>query len=105
MNETSKIDDLETGVPVINSALDVPIIFADGLYNVSSFNGVARMSFVQNLADPTNSPNGPLGFRGRNVVTIAIPLHQLVFAAKYLEQTISNFRTQGLLPPDSDDNG
>ena len=84
--------------PIENSVFDVPLIFADSLSHISTSNGVARMTFTQTLADPLDSPKGDEGFRGRNVVSIAIPVHQLLSLARYLEQTIGNFKKQKILP-------
>ena len=84
--------------PIENSVFDVPLIFADSLSHISTSNGVARMTFTQTLADPLDSPKGGDGFRGRNVVSIAMPVYQLLSLARYLDQTITNFRQQNILP-------
>lgn len=69
-------------IPVTTHPADVPTIFADCLYHMTWSNGVARLSFVQNIAG-LPGPDG-IAFEGRHVVNIALPFESAKAAAEYM---------------------
>jgi hypothetical protein len=85
------------GIPVVTSVADAPMFYADLLYHVTWFGGVARLAFIRNVADaPEPGAAVPAldNFKGHHVATIALPATQLVAMRDYLNTVI------GLWTPD-----
>ncbi|HKR24069.1 MAG TPA: hypothetical protein VJS15_02330 [Allosphingosinicella sp.] len=70
------------------SIMSAPLTYVDSLYHLLWADGVAKLTFVQTLADPPPDANTPMQNRARHVVTLAMPVPNLVRAIDYLNANL-----------------
>jgi len=70
------------------SIMSAPLTYVDGLYHFLWADGVAKLTFIQTLADPAPDEHTPMQNRARHAITIAIPVPSLVKAIEYLTSNL-----------------
>ena len=83
-----------------NLSSDVPQFFSDGLYHMGLVNGVARLSFAANFAEPLGTPVGEQGWRVRHVAMVNMPVAQVRGMVTYLERSLNMWTEQGVIGKD-----
>lgn len=56
---------------LVTNAVDHPTVFADGVWFASNMSNCVRITFLENMIEPQNSPHP--GFKSRHVGTLAMP--------------------------------
>ena len=80
-------------VPIVNNAIDAPMVYADAAIFATMLNGVVRITFAQTLADAADDPNP--GWKTRKVATVLLPADGFVGMMEYLDKQLAFFKAQG----------
>ena len=85
-------------IPIVDTAMGAPIIYADAMIHVSALAGVVRLAFAQNIGNP---PNGlEPGWKGRHCAVIAMPAGNLPHMVDRLQQAIDDLKALGWFADD-----
>lgn len=58
-------------ITLVTNAVDHQTVFADGVWFVTNLSNCVRITFLENMIEPQNSPNP--GFKSRHVGTLVMP--------------------------------
>jgi len=81
-------DSEEQQIPVVTRSSSAPTFYADACWHLSWLNGVGRMAFIQNFTDPDRLDQPVIGFQGKHVANIVMPLEALYSMRDYLIKTL-----------------
>jgi hypothetical protein len=80
----------DDSVPVVTSAIDYPTVFADGVWFAANLGGAVRITFLETIFEPRNSP-AP-GMKSRHVGTLVMPRQSFENMVDYLTEMRKIFR-------------
>lgn len=76
-------------IPVVTNATDCPTVFADGLWFAANLGDCIRLTFMENMLEPQNSPSP--GMKARHVGTLAMPREGFNAMVNYLNDMKAYF--------------
>jgi len=69
-------------VPLMTSAINYPTFFADGVWFASNIGNTIRVTFLESILEPQNSPQP--GMKSRHVGTLVMPREGFNSMVEYL---------------------